>query len=199
MYFYCLLCVAGYIQESGRAGRDGEHAVATIYCNASDLAPNVTHLSDEMRDYCKTTRCRRELLMDHFGFPVEVIEPKHTCCDNCEKLCKCEDCQIFQEQDTEDTLHLHLEYTCTITEPNESAIDTVRFTLEHYFRSENSLVDEPLPEVVTGLCSTLAQDLAKEYVNMTDVQTLQKYFHIKDIYAHNIICIIKHVHSQYHQ
>ena len=49
MLVFFFLLVA-YIQEIGRAGRDGKEAVATLYFNNSDLSSN--GMKKEMRDYC---------------------------------------------------------------------------------------------------------------------------------------------------
>ena len=59
------------MQEIGRAGRDGEPAIATLYYNASDIAKNVTTMSVEMREYCITLLCKRKYLADYFLYQLE--------------------------------------------------------------------------------------------------------------------------------
>lgn len=189
--------LAAYIQESGRAGRDGDQAEATIFCNASDLASNVTHLSDEMRDFCRTKDCRRQVLMRHFGFNALVIEPKHMCCDNCLDICCCEECEFLKEPETEPD-DICFNFVIPETE-NEDAKVAIKATLEQYFKAENSAVEEPLPHLVTGLCTSLIDDIANRYTEMRHVEVLKQFANIKEIYANNIATIINHIRCDYHK
>ncbi|XP_046566715.1 ATP-dependent DNA helicase Q1-like, partial [Haliotis rubra] len=90
-----------YLQETGRAGRDGEHAEAIMYMNKSDIASNVKHLSKEMKDFCTTSKCRRQTLMNYFEFECVQPEPGHRCCDNCSKTCQCAECIIHKVFETD--------------------------------------------------------------------------------------------------
>jgi ATP-dependent DNA helicase RecQ len=86
--------VEGYYQETGRAGRDGDPAVALMLWGAEDFARARQRLSelDESRQRGERTRldalamlvetpgCRRAILLRHFG-----EDPPAQCgnCDNC--------------------------------------------------------------------------------------------------------------------
>lgn len=77
-----------YLQESGRAGRDPlsqSHAILIKYkrCLGSQ------NISVPMKNYAKSSECRRKLLMENLGFPADVHETLHSCCDLCRDICKC--------------------------------------------------------------------------------------------------------------
>ena len=68
-----------YFQEVGRAGRDGHLSEAVLYYNNSDIHAK-THVSDEMRQYCKTDTCLRKEILSYFGYRGMVQD---RCCSNC--------------------------------------------------------------------------------------------------------------------
>lgn len=84
-----------YYQETGRAGRDGDPAVAQLFWSANDFAKARQWLGDVEADRLASERarlnalaglveaagCRRAILLRHFG-----ETPPRTCgnCDNCE-------------------------------------------------------------------------------------------------------------------
>lgn len=49
-----------------------------------------------MRDYVMKLKCKREMILNYFGFLVFlVIEVVYICCDYYQKICDCDDCIIF--------------------------------------------------------------------------------------------------------
>ncbi len=84
-FIHCSKLILEYVQEIGRAGRDGECATATLYYNASDIAKNITAVSTDMRAYCTTTSCKRQFLADYFMYQL-CDNDKKWCCVICKKL-----------------------------------------------------------------------------------------------------------------
>ena len=84
-----------YVQQIGRCGRHGQPSVAVMYFNNNDIGQNVDDLSDDIRNYCKTSDCLRLAMLNVFGFdkPVKELLPCK-CCSNCTPKCKCVDCML---------------------------------------------------------------------------------------------------------
>lgn len=81
----------GYIQESGRGGRDGLTCESTIMYHKSDKV----HTAKVMIDYCEnTTNCRRHELFNDFDDYESLLLPESACkcCDICSDQCRCNDC-----------------------------------------------------------------------------------------------------------
>lgn len=81
-----------YVQESGRAGRDGKPCCALLMKNSRDLDKRYT--SELMINYCvNKSLCRRSILFS--GFPdSEWSSAGCTCCDVCANSCKCGQCNV---------------------------------------------------------------------------------------------------------
>ncbi|CAC5391208.1 recQ [Mytilus coruscus] len=54
----------GFMQESGRAGRDGNAAFSIVYYHNMNISVSATNVP--MHDYCKLKLCRRQFLIMHF-------------------------------------------------------------------------------------------------------------------------------------
>ena len=89
----CPPSVEAYLQESGRAGRDGNPSAAVILWGPEDEgslkraktetgAERIAKLMAYARD---TGRCRRESLLDLLDYDGERDSPGLPCCDVCEK------------------------------------------------------------------------------------------------------------------
>ncbi|WP_419826798.1 DNA helicase RecQ [Sphingomonas sp.] len=86
--------IEGYYQETGRAGRDGEPAVAQLFWGAEDFARARQRLGEvddarmagerarlaALATLVETSECRRAVLLRHFG---EAPPPRCGNCDNC--------------------------------------------------------------------------------------------------------------------
>ncbi|KAL5500654.1 hypothetical protein EMCRGX_G012248 [Ephydatia muelleri] len=75
--------VESYMQECGRAGRNGQASSAVIYVNKSDLSIRTT--SKEMKNYCvQQQMCRRSILCSYFDCSTAQVIGC-ACCDICSK------------------------------------------------------------------------------------------------------------------
>ncbi len=74
-----------YIQECGRAGRDGSESLCFLLHNGFLQS----HCAHNMRDYVNLSSCRRELISSVFS---ERTDPKRVhdckCCDICSRNCE---------------------------------------------------------------------------------------------------------------
>jgi len=89
----CPPSVEAYLQESGRAGRDGEQSTAILLWGPEDeasLARAKTEadrgrISALLRYARDTEHCRRHSLLDLLNYDCGGEVPEKLCCDVCEK------------------------------------------------------------------------------------------------------------------
>jgi superfamily II DNA helicase RecQ len=81
-----------FVQESGRAGRNGNQAYSIVYYHRFDTSLIATDTA--MQNYCRneTQICLRQLILLHFGCDLTQSVLNHACCMLCYKKCKCSNC-----------------------------------------------------------------------------------------------------------
>ena len=92
--------VREYMQETGRAGRDGSQSTAMLHYNNHDIASNRKDITDEIRDYCRLddSSCLREYLLECLDAKSTTCKTadRHWCCSNCRSECSCLFCASNQ-------------------------------------------------------------------------------------------------------
>ena len=85
--------IESYIQETGRGGRDGNFASATLYI----VNHQNRYCEQSMLQYqLNTTICRRDVLFHETDYFEHVdITPKCLCCDICRVQCVCDKCTVI--------------------------------------------------------------------------------------------------------
>ena len=85
-----------YMQEIGRAVRDGGESSAVIYYHGHQMQ----HTDLMIKTYvANSTECRRAVILSVFGTHSVTQHVQHKCCDICEMNCSCDDggkCPCFK-------------------------------------------------------------------------------------------------------
>ncbi|VDI41671.1 Hypothetical predicted protein [Mytilus galloprovincialis] len=177
-----------YIQEIGRAGRDGNPAIAKLFFNKMDISSAAKGMTDGMRNYCQSKECRRDYICTHFGFNNCFDKEKHDCCDICELKCTCDSCfaqltENIEEHPVCETKKVTVKRK-TVTEINQ--------LLCEYFEAENTSVEMPSASLYTGLDSLLAAKIAKNYNIYDNTDVIKSDFpFIAEEVSLNISLIVK--------
>ena len=86
-----------YLQEVGRAGRDGLYAEALTFYDAYSVRkqPHGRGVQDDIiKLVTRNDICKREVVLEYFGHKTNYQHnPVHLCCDFHKSCCSCIDCQ----------------------------------------------------------------------------------------------------------
>lgn len=83
--------VETYIQETGRAGRDGETSFVKLFYSKRDLS--LSFMEESIKNYCTDKQlCRRVVLFQDFGLNLSNKPVGCKCCCICSLSCVCKYC-----------------------------------------------------------------------------------------------------------
>ncbi|XP_056004812.1 uncharacterized protein LOC130050092 [Ostrea edulis] len=125
-----------FVQQMGRAGRDGEFAHELIIYKFHK--GQLKRVEEELVQLAKDSKCRREILCSSYGCKREKVIPMHMCCDVCEKSCKCElNCTdthpalLFELQE-ENTNHMSRDVNSADRVLLKQKLDALQFKLSNF-------------------------------------------------------------------
>ena len=186
-----------YVQETGRAGRDGKFSKATLYFNHRDISVS-SHIESSMRAYCENSSlCRRYLLMSQFEQSPHLEHPKflHMCCDVCMRLCKCSECEkVHNEMDGIEEVHSPLPVTPTQISPEKkkevihALIDIRRIWCRNSVSPTAYLLVGD--EVCTGLTNNAIDYIVENFDNITTEEQLLNLGVASRAYCQQLLLLI---------
>lgn len=190
--------VAAYIQETGRAGRDGQNATATLFYSNKDISTTST-VSDGMKNYCKNVSlCRRKLLMKEFTQDsIECLEPLHVCCDVCAVNCTCDTCFesiLLSEEESvigEIPVRKHVSMEIKKQRDAKNALTGYRDRLCLFEGNEAPLLFGK--EVLSGIPNSLIIDIAKNCSDVFCANDLCSMGVMSQEHAQEMYTVIKNV------
>ena len=171
-----------YVQETGRAGRDGVQSKAYILYHGILLS----HVEGQMKSFVKTSECRRQALMKHFDSELEKPEMAHLCCDNCAAGCKCGmgDCDTYAKYPVHQSEETPLNPVRMREIPPQKQV-AVEQSLTKYHKS---LVRQLVNTTANGDIKTLTNmqfmlGFSDHHISQV-VENLGKLFSLSDIYKY---------------
>ncbi|KAL5016410.1 hypothetical protein ScPMuIL_005999 [Solemya velum] len=150
-----------YIQQTGRAGRDGTQATAVLFWNKSDIGrPDVTQA---VKDYCRNCdNCRRSLIDSYFGFGSASSDKNvPICCDICDSNLK----NDWSFTPPLNSLQIHAIRTAIQSfvkiqkiQISSMCVESLASNASYYVNAENILKEFKLSETIANaLSSTISQ------------------------------------------
>ena len=188
-----------YIQETGRAGRDGLESIALLYYEKSDISKS-SRASDVIKAYCSNTSvCRRKFLMKEFSRnDIECPKISHSCCDICAQHCDCD----------EEAVHVPPSvFTCPsnnsehqqkrLRAPSKAQKEIVQSALHEYRNTLCSLdINKPVPllfgkETISGIPDSLIKKITAKCTNLHNLADIMNLGILSETQADKILSIIK--------
>lgn len=170
--------VESYVQESGRAGRDGESSMCILLYNGL-LS---THCHDNMKSYISSETCRRSYLFSHFPGAFNSGTSGHSCCDVCAVSCNCSvDCTAGQ------SLKLDVETTPCMNADDMSASRPVTTIQRSQLKNKLVIYMKKLMLTISSVGHIVGINILNEFGPFQIEQVLnnaEKIFSIEDIYKY---------------
>ena len=173
-----------YVQECGRAGRDGLLSEACLYFQSADLTSHIIPVGEDMVRYCtNNTECRRSFLSRMFDCAHTRV-PQQSCCDVCSGI-KSNTIPHSSPSSSNELTFEHMEVS-------DSSADNVRKALHEY---RDSLCPQGIPLIVgvelsTGLTPAIRDLLAYKASTFTCASDLMELVPISRSVAIDLFKVI---------
>ena len=192
--------IESYIQESGRAGRDGGQSISFVLYQGLML----NHVNKDIKQYLKVDCCRRKHLLSSFDLnsKIHYPTPLHLCCDICAKKCSCKSPECgdltrfpYNPQDHEVNPTTHEKSR----DVNDYQLDKVFTLLNSYHKSLAQQILESSAfnlgstnlKFLIGFSELQIDQVIKNCDKLFSIDDVRKYVEIWDIkHAHNILRIV---------
>lgn len=159
-----------YLQEIGRAGRDGHESLALLYFNMNDIG--APHVKCEFKKFRLLNTFRREYISEHFGFTFEKIDLPHKCCDICQISCPCDICLVKAVRKCKSFKEL------TERQQKNKTANQVSTVLMAFFYQQNAPHDFTYSELFTGLSKKTVDKKASVVDQIESDMDIKNCFHI---------------------
>lgn len=137
---------------------------------------------ETMRDYVTKSKCKREMILNYFGFPVpSASEAVHKCCDYHQKICDCDDCIISNVSNMfEENMQDEVNLPADISEAEQRQLEP---DVEEKLREELDLFRLSLPgsgrssvgstSLSSGITITLMDQVVQNAFFLTTVEEIE--------------------------
>ena len=178
-----------FVQESGRAGRDGKPSVSYLLYHGLLL----THVEKDIKNFIHTKDCRRKFLLEEFNdTSAHTTVVDHLCCDNCSKNCGCgsANCNLLKYPSKKDDKQPIISRERDVSDSQKQQLE------EKLKRYHKSLVAELVRKHANGIIKS--QISLPMFIGFSELQISQVLEHcghlftLQDVYSFIEIWDIKH-------
>ncbi|XP_033724869.1 ATP-dependent DNA helicase Q-like SIM [Pecten maximus] len=149
-----------FVQQMGRAGRDGNFAHELVLYTAHKK--HLSRVEDDLVKLVKDeSQCRHYGLCHAYATNHEQIEPKHNCCDVCQKICKCSESVCPRQHAVFDLEHTDGDSTCSDVMKRLVSDEERKFLRDKLFAFKFSLCTPSQPELIHGLTDKVIEDIVQ--------------------------------------
>lgn len=178
-----------FVQESGRAGRDGKPSVSYLLYHGLLL----THVEKDIKNFIHTKDCRRKFLLKEFNdTSAHTTVVDHLCCDNCSKNCGCgsANCNLLKYPSKKDDKQPIISRERDVSDSQKQQLE------EKLNRYHKSLVAELVRKHANGIIkSQISLPMLIGFSELQISQVLEHCGHLftlQDVYSFIEIWDIKH-------
>lgn len=190
-----------YMQQSGRAGRDGIQSLSLVYYHPVDVSKIAT--DENCRTFCTTQSCRRKYMVHHFTPEnTTCAQDLHTCCDICKSMCSCSacpevhpSCLVAEESEmvrslTESEGRSFRNVTQTQRLSIKRKLEELRHNVTKDLHISTCILNVGL---LTGLSDNIIGDIVSNVEYIFEIEDIATEYVYDETLAKSILCVIQDV------